>query len=321
MLEKPWTVEAISVDRVRVKLSEAERIGECAQALEGQVWHVSVTSPVHTVEWKWPLSLAVVPGPGAAKLRKALAARRESGPPWIRATTRVVQGDCSDILFFPDGLQARARLMKSAAPMTADLLVLCGVGRADWSKVAAEAETLLAMAQAHAVLAVSAPAESTDWIWSFVNELSHNLPVDVAASKMFGTEAMLWSTKTFIHQAVLSNFLNPLKKRIRDAAIDLSLNMVNLPRWSGRLTERMGARDAVRVLSAKPIFSAESEGASVISEMAAAAPPPAMPQPEAKPAERHLLQRLQPLDKTRLKPKDALEAGKRYGLDVKIGPK
>jgi hypothetical protein len=52
-----------------------------------------------------------------------------------------------------------------------------------------------------------------------------------------------------------------------------------------------------------------------------AAPPPAMPAPETKPAERHLLHKLQPLDKTRLKPKDALEAGKRYGLDVKIGPK
>ncbi len=322
MLEKPWTVEAISVDRVRVKLNEADRIGECAKALAGQVWHVSVSSPVHTVEWKWPLSLAVAPGPGAEKLRKALTSQRESGQPWMRAITRVAEDECGDILFFPSGLKARARLMKSATPVTADLLVLCGVGPSDWRKVAAEAEALLAMAQAHAVLAVSEPAESTDWIWRFINELSHNSPVDVAASQMFGAEAMLWSTKMFIHQAVLSNFLNPLKKRIRDAAVDLSVNMINLPRWSEKLTGRMGARDAVRVLSAKPIFSAESEGASIISEMAAAAPPPpAMPRPEAKPSERHLLQRLQPLDKTRLKPKDALEAGKRYGLDVKIGAK
>ncbi len=320
MLEKPWTVEAIGADRVRVKLSESEHIGECAQALAGRIWHVSVTSPVHTVEWKWPLSLAVAPGPGAAKLLKALTAQREGGPPWMRATTRVAQGECSDILVFPDGLKARARLMKSAAPLTADLLVLCGVGRADWDKVAAEAGTLLALAQAHAVLAVSEPAESTDWIWSFIMELSHNLPVDVAVSRTYGPEMMLWSTDVFIQRAVLSNFLDPLKKRIRKAEADLSLNMVNLPQWSGRLTPRMGARDAVRVLCAEPIFSAESEGASLISEMAVAAAP-AMPQPEAAPAGRHLLQRLQPLDKTRVKPKDALEAGKRYGLDVKIGPK
>jgi hypothetical protein len=321
MLENPWTVEAISVDRVRVKLNAMDRMAECAQALAGKVWHVNVASPVQTVEWKWPLSLAVIPGPGARKLHKALTDQRDGGPAWMRATTRISQGDSSDILFFPDGLKARALLMKSAAPVTADLLVLCGVGRADWDKVAAEVELLLAMAQAHAVLAVSEPAESTNWIWGFINELSHNSPVDVAASRLYGVDAMLWSTQTFIHNAVLSNFLDPLKKRIRSAAVDLSLNMVNLPNWSKRVQERMGARDAVRVLSAKPIFSAESEGASLISEMAMAAPPPAMPAPETKPAERHLLHKLQPLDKTRLKPKDALEAGKRYGLDVKIGPK
>ncbi|MBE0660632.1 MAG: hypothetical protein IH602_23255, partial [Bryobacteraceae bacterium] len=48
--------------------------------------------------------------------------------------------------------------------------------------------------------------------------------------------------------------------------------------------------------------------------------PPEVPTPPAKPATRHLLHRLDAIDKTRIKPQSALEAGKLYGLGVKIGP-
>ncbi|HPT25849.1 MAG TPA: hypothetical protein PLZ95_05470, partial [Bryobacteraceae bacterium] len=246
------------------------------------------------------------------------------------------------------------------------------------------------LTQSHAVLASSAAATDLDWFWSFVMELTHNQPVDVAAARVFGPELALWSTKRFIEQAVLERFIKPLSKRIRVSNAPLRLDMKRLPLWSARLRRRLGAKEAVRILKSEFVFSAESEGASLISEMAratvlpvegggvivsgggsgggaalpisfapepefdgepaaagmdegdgiptAAAPPPAMAEPigaaetqveppklaarsSKKSAERFLLHQLAARQKTRVKPEQALEAGKRYGLKVKAGPK
>ncbi len=384
----PWNVEGIGADRVRVTLDDASRIIECVESLGGLAAHFAVESPVHTVEWRWPLTLAVAPGLGSAELLQELSRTRGEGHPWKCSTTDIVETPVSDVLFFADGLHARTSLDDAPAPMSADLLVLCGVPRESWSEIALQSVELLALSQAHAILAVSEPAPGVDWFWSFMMELSHNVSIDEAAARVYGPQIALWSTRQFIEQAVLKNFLQPLTRRIRLSPSPLKLNLSRLPLWRGRIPEILGVTQALEILGLDFLFSSESEGASLISEMArassapagpgdyssaawddgsaaeameveaalepaeeamggegaesfqspAVAPPPPAPEPVGAPAsmadlsfaapdkpakqpERYLLHKLAALQQTRLKPEEALEAGKSYGLTVKLGPK
>lgn len=389
MSGKPWTVEGIGAGRLRVALRDPDRIGECVDSFGRQTIHFAASSPVHVVEWKWPLTLVVAPGKGSAALARAIARTRSDGHEWRQCTTRIEPAAVSDILLFADGPNARASLERAPVPLSADLLVLCSIPRAGWPEVARQAESLLALTQSHAILAVSGPAIQLDWFWSFVMELTHNVAVDEAAARVHGPDLALWSTREFIEKAVLEQFIKPLAKRISASNVPLRLNMARLPRWSGRLTGSVGAREAVGILKRDSVFEAESEGASLISEMARATALPAEPEPvfvtgldddsgadesisfelaiepdampeaeegvggdemptpaaapplviapvadfdavvvapapaakkAAKPAGRYLQPKLTELQQTRLKPEQALEAGKRYLLTVSIGP-
>jgi hypothetical protein len=379
MSGKPWSAEGISAGRLRVTLRDPDRIAECVDSFGGQTIHLAASSPVHVVEWKWPLTLGVAPGEGSVALAQAIARTRSDGPEWRQCTTRIEPSAVSDILLFADGPNARASLDRAPVPMSADLLVLCCIARTGWPEVARQAENLLALTQSHAILAVSEPSTRLDWFWSFVMELTHNVAVDEAAARVHGPEVALWSTREFIEKAVLEEFIKPLSKRIKASNMPLSLNMARLPRWSGRLAAKLGARKAIEILKHDAVFSAESEGASLISEMArAAALPPepeevlvssldddsgaeesisfelavepvAMPEAEegvggdematpvagfdaavvapapaakkaAKPVGRYLQPKVTALQQTRLKPEQALEAGKPYLVTVNIGP-
>lgn len=335
MPENPWEISDTGSGRLRVNLRAPSGAPLAAATLAGRPWHFAASSPVHTVEWKWPLSLAVAQGKGSTRLRQSIQRARTAGPPWMRSMTRIAEGPNSDILFVATGSNPMAALQASPVPLTCDLLILCGVSERALPAIADSAENILALAQAHAIVAVPAPSTDTAWFYRFIEELSHNFPVDIALSRVPVLNPALWSTGIFLRRAVLSNFLDPLKKRIRRMAVDLVLNSVDAPALAGRVlgqaAVRLPARDAIRLLNVNHGFVSESGDASVIAEMAAAAPPPPDPaafdappvvQPvPARPADRHLLQRLEAIDKTRIKPQSALEAGKRYGLDIKIGPR
>lgn len=336
MPDNPWEISDWNSGRLRVRLDSASAAPRPAAQLTGRPWHFAASSPIHTVEWKWPLSIGFAPGSGSVRLRQSIRSARATGDPWMRSITRIAEGPNSDILFIASGAKPIATLKAAPVPLTCDLLILCGVGQNTLPSIAACSGELLALAQAHAILAVAAPAADTAWFWKFIEELSHNLPVDVAVSSAAIPGAALWSTEDFLRQAVLSNFVDPLKKRILKMAANITFNRVDMPALSacvpGR-TSRLPARNAVRLLNVNRGFLSESSDASVIAELASAAPEPLMaepptagaapepPPPTTKPQARYLLQRLQSIGRTRTKPESALEAGKSYGLDIKIGPK
>ncbi|MBE0657039.1 MAG: hypothetical protein IH602_05070, partial [Bryobacteraceae bacterium] len=260
MPDNPWVTSDFGSGRLRVNLDDASAAPLAAVRHSGQVWHFAASSPVHTVEWKWPLSLAFAPG--STRLRQSIQRARATDADWRRSMTRMAEGCNSDILFVASGTKPLAALKASPVPLTCDLLILCGVAEHALPAIAACANELLALTQANAILSVPYPATETTWFYPFIEELSHNFPVDFALARLSIPGAALWSTEEFLRQAVLSNFLDPLKRRIRRMAVDLVLNSVDMPALTGRIlgktTVRLPAGEAIRLLNVNHGFVSES---------------------------------------------------------------
>ena len=311
------------------------------QELCGGGWFIEVSSPVKVIDWKWPLTMAVVGERGYGEANKALEHQIKNGPDWMKVLVRRVQTPpeevgVADILIFPQGPAARETLLGAGAPVTADLLVLCGIQRDQFGEVAAGAEELLRLTQANAVLAANVDSCDATLLQGIIAELAHDYPLDLAVAHALRHKScdpglvLLLSTAHFIEKARLSTFVERLTARLRqipDHTLDLKskLHWVHLP-------DQMLAKDALQILEGGINFYSERMGASVVSTVASSVPPlepPAEPKRQRKPGveseprrgPRFLMERVLALEPTRIPPEEALEATKRYMLEVHIGHK
>ena len=212
--------------------------------LRGAGWFIELSSPVNVVEWKWPLNVAIMGDSGYSTTQAALTDQAEHGPPWMKVIVRQAQQPAeelgvADILIFPQGLDARNTLLQAVSPVTADLLFLCGVGRGQFSDVAAEAEELLRLTQANAILAAAIASKDMRMLVAVIEELAHDLPIDVAIAEAVRWRnldpglMMLLSTPHFVEKSRLSNFLQPLTERLQQMGSGDRLELKDNPAWVG----------------------------------------------------------------------------------------
>lgn len=298
-------------------------------------WFIDASSPVKVVEWKWPLTVAIMNDAGYSETQAALTYEIERGPEWMQAVINRVQQPAdevgaADILIFPRGFAAREALFSAVAPVTADLLLLCDVGGDQVGEVAAAAEELLELTQANAVLISGSDPSNMSFLRAFIKELAHDQPIDVAVRCLRNIDvnhgrAILLSTPLFVKQSRLSIFSQRLSRRFSQMKEEEPVIFGGQAAALPQLT----AGKARNILQAKISFDSESNGASMISALASAAPPP--PKSQEEPASRSggpvikktrfLIPRLMPQENTRVLPAEALEAGKQYKLAVHIGRK
>jgi len=349
--------------RYEIRLKDLGLAGDLAQwlstmSVKPKGWYVSVRSPAHTVEWKWPLRVAVMPDASYRQAQTAMSRLMTSGPSWAPQLLRWVEapGDESgtaDILIFAQGRFAKDTLLKSKAPVTADLLVLSEVDSEDFDVVAKQAEELLALTQANAVLLADMGCDDLHWLGKVVEHLSHNEPLDVAvaeATQSAPAKMMLLSTPRFIKLARLSVFTGALARKLSRMEGGIRVDFERAPHWrSSRFEGPKAARElGEMLLKEAPSFDFVSErgDASLVSAIAEAAaeplppppPPPGIiivvdgslpsaiealrPEPPKETAERRFIQeRLKALERTLVAPEKALESGRKYSLEVRIGPK
>ena len=297
---------------------------------------IEVASPVEVVEWKWPLATAVIEDLGRAEAQANIAELMDSDPSWLRILIRPVktpadQAGAADILIFPQGWKAGETLFAARAPVTAELLVLCGLSGTQFDEVAAGAEELLELTQANAILAVDARIAGMSWLPMLIEQLAHDEPLDVAVAQALRLRnldpglMLAFSTPLFIERARISTFTTLVTERLHDLDPNFPIELHGTVRW---MPSRMPAVEAAELLEGKIDFRSESLGASGVAAVAAALPPyPPSPVrakrlrepfPRAASA-RFLLHKLAAQETTRFRPAEALEAAKRYKLNVRIG--
>ena len=351
--------DLISNARYEIRLKHpglAREVGEWLPTtnVKPRGWYVSVESPAHTVEWKWPLRVAVMPDEGYEQAQAAMSALMTQGPWWAPQLLRWEQvpadrAGAADILIFPRGQVAIETLLASKAPVTADLLVLGEVSQSDFGAMAGKAEQLLALTQANAVLLADMASSDFGWLAAVIEHLSHDEPLDVAVAQAMEwplqiapTRMMLLATPRFIKQARLSGFVGCLADKLARMEGEIKVDIPPSSQWSGsRFGGRKTARRVGEMLAEEaPRFEFKSErgDASLVSAIAEAtakaAPPtpPAVsprragkaPRPQAEveqPERRFLQERIKALERTAVGPEKALEAGRKYSLAVRIGPK
>ena len=76
-------------------------------------WYIEVASPVSVVEWKWPLTIAIMGDVRYIEPQIALTNEVGHGPIWMPVVVRLARKpadevDVADILIFPEGSEARA---------------------------------------------------------------------------------------------------------------------------------------------------------------------------------------------------------------------
>ncbi|MFB3776817.1 MAG: hypothetical protein ACE141_04375 [Bryobacteraceae bacterium] len=229
--------------------------------------YVPVQRPALTVDWKWPLRVAVMPDEGYQVTQSALSELLAHGPAGASQLLQQVRAPAdeagsSDVLIFPRGASAWETLLASKAPLTAGLLVLCGVRRTFDARRVGE---LLALARARAVLLVELSSSELGWLVELIAHLSRGAPLDAAVSQVrqlgFAV-ALAWERP-------------PSHRR---------------PERKGAVPARAGRRAAAKA-------------------------------PAGKPEPRFLQERLKALEPATVAPARALEAGREYSLEVRIGPK
>ena len=310
--------------------------------LWGEGFFVEAFSPVTVVEWKWPLSIAVVDDSAYQSTQAALAEIGKHGPPWLNTLVRQVEKPAdeigvADIIVFSHGADARSTVMRSAAPISADLLLLCGLQADQFSQVAAGAEEVLALVQANAILATAAKANDMAWLVRLIEELSHNQPLDAAVMQMWramGAEPgtiLLLSTPRFIDESQLSTFAGLLAKRVEEMSEE-DFHYSLAAHEAAKPIRGFGKADALRMLESG-VYRSESGDASFVSRLAQALPQAAAPPATAPVATRgatkgtaastaegrFLLHKISAKESTTVRPEKALEAGKSYKLSVLIG--
>lgn len=126
--------------------------------------------------WRWPLRVGVLDGPEAAAWRDAMAASSSySGT--LYDVTIVGPGDSDlEILVVDDRLDENAE-GSARAPARTACVIAAGDDR--------PTEALLARASAglDPALAAAVPAAGVNWFGRFVEELSHDLPLDAALAR------------------------------------------------------------------------------------------------------------------------------------------
>ena len=188
--------------------------------------YVRVDEPDRPIAWEWPLRVGVLGDTRSAELGASVAAI-----PWPRLVRLVrlqtLDEDC-DLLLLPDDLRgALARVLRHPRRLRADLtLVVGGTG------VAAERVESLVSALRREVLTggvgivrVDAEREG-DWVTRLFEEMSHDLPVDVALAAANGTVAeadaveppLLVASRRLVANARVSVFAGRYGKQLRRMA-------------------------------------------------------------------------------------------------------
>lgn len=334
--------------RYRIQVEDKREAADWAawlpyqRQLCGRGWFIEVSSPIKVVEWKWPLTVAIMGDSRYRETQIALTNEVERGPTWMQVVVRLVQQPAdevgvADILIFPEGSEARNTLLMAGAPVTADLMFLSGVEHNRFAELAADAEELLKLTQANAVLVTNTSASDVALFRALIRELAHDLPIDEALTQALNTTqtdpglAMLLSTASFVEKSQLSTFLRPLTKRLRQMRPNDRLDLQRKQAWG--LPNQLTASEALGALEGKLPFISESMGASAVSAVASAIASAALPPKRrtrgpgggatssAIKKDRFLLHKLLALEPTHVAPEKALEAAKRYMLAVHVGPK
>lgn len=149
--------------------------------------YLRVDEPDRAIAWEWPLRVGVFDDRRSQSLAEHVAAL-----PWPGLVKRVrlesVDEDC-DLLLLPDDLRAAvARVLRHAPRLRADCVLLTGGAGVPAERIEPLVSTLRAEVLTGGIAVVRVEPECEHaWVRRLFEELSHDLPLDVALVQAHGS--------------------------------------------------------------------------------------------------------------------------------------
>jgi hypothetical protein len=207
-----------------------------------------------TVEWEWPLRVGFLRD-SASQLMKSsclsILARQDWLQPLIDPVDTATHLQALELLILPGNLSEALQLLENSPyPVYAYLVAaLGGRGNLDWQSVAQKKDRITALTQAHAVIVAHESLET--WLQTFVGELAHDAPLDIAACNTTIQEPKIcWLSTPMLQSVRPSQFASSLMDRAEscdlDARVSLPsraagmLGVIAQPASLGRIVDQFG---------------------------------------------------------------------------------
>ncbi|HMN21027.1 MAG TPA: hypothetical protein PKA16_06510 [Ottowia sp.] len=183
------------------------------------------------VQWRWPFTVASLPGdPLAAGLHASLNRPREQELWPYRHALASREAARFEILLLGTPLaDALARVLASPLALRCGLVLVAGLGSEAPGPALPLALALAERLSAGGVALVDAPPDAADFaraIDNFAVGLTHNLSLDVALLRTFGTRQLLLADRRLLTRAQVDAAITQATQRLRrlppDAAVMLS---------------------------------------------------------------------------------------------------
>ncbi len=204
-------------------------------------------------DWRWPFTLATLPGDALAEPLAALQSQFPSSWPFRFATAGRDDPRIEVLVIGAGAGEALSRLLASGLRLRCCLVIVAGLGTDSPRTAEPLLRALVAgtMAEGVAVLdSGSSPQQFAERLKDFAYELTHNKTLDVALTQAFGPGGLLLLNRDLLALSHLDASVGRMSERLRrlprDAEVQLSersSDRLGLPRASMRpATPRMTAR-------------------------------------------------------------------------------
>jgi hypothetical protein len=245
-------------------------------ALDAQSVYLAGQPLVGHPDWQWPIRVGLL-NEGARRAYRSSADAHRTVQNLTREVDPLRDRGTVDLLWISGEVDNAARLLEEAPyPIHAHAVAIVGTGpEANWAATETAKNRITELTQAQSVIIVN-PVDAAAWLNTFVRELSHDVPFDVAVNWSGGdvepvcSGPLLWSARPLIQASRISNFASNLVKRAHkeydpdaplaiDQKVALSLGLGTGLNPAGVVVDRLGER--IRDIG----FLHESDGASVAS--------------------------------------------------------
>lgn len=306
-LTSAWNASKL-FGKVRLEVDRTSRLSQTSDAAAMLPWVVSALSrsdvgvrsvyvrtdrPAVDVGWHWPLRVGLLADTASVALERKLRREIESESWMLPLVTLVDASDPrsgTDILLLPGNLRSALLLAGGADRiLKADCTVVMGKAEgmaSQWHRVA---EGLRAMVQTSGVVIASVPASKRlDWFKTFLRQLSHNDPIDVAfyqAGREAGSAPFISAARKLVDAGRLSTQMRKMgghykSKRMKNVSVDVtrssaaerSLGMTPGSYKLHQIGERLERMSEIAEASENPAgFESETATATGTAEIAATA--------------------------------------------------